>query len=49
MRVVYGKAVEIAANSMQIVENGGSLGCAKLATMGDLVNRLVRLSVVALF
>jgi phosphate uptake regulator len=49
MRVVHSQAVEIAANSMRIVENGGGLGCAELATMGDLVNSLVRLSVVALF
>ena len=49
MRVVHSQAVEIAANSMRIVDNGGGLGCAELATMGDLVNRLVRLSVVALF
>ena len=49
MRVVHAQAVEIAANSMRIVENGGGLGCAELATMGDLVNSLVRLSVVALF
>jgi phosphate uptake regulator len=49
MRVVESQAVEIAANSMRIVENGGGLGCAELATMGDLVNSLVRLSVVALF
>jgi len=49
MRMVHGQAVEIAANSMWIVENGGGLGCAELATMGDLVNSLVRLSVVALF
>jgi len=47
MQVVYGQAVEIAAN--RIVTNGSSLGCAELATMGDLVNSLVRLSVVALF
>jgi phosphate uptake regulator len=49
MRVVHDQAVEIAANSMRIVENGGGLGCAELGTMGDLVNSLVRLSVVALF
>jgi phosphate uptake regulator len=49
LRVIYGQAVEIAANSMRIIENGGGLGCAELATMGDLVNSLVRLSVVALF
>ncbi len=49
MRVMHGQAVEIAANSMRIVENGGGLGCAELTTMGDLVNSLVRLSVVALF
>ncbi len=49
IRVVHGHVVEIAANSMRIVENGGGLGCAELATMGDLVNSLVRLSVVALF
>jgi phosphate uptake regulator len=49
LRVIYGQAVEIAANSMRIVDNGGGLGCAELATMGDLVNSLVRLSIVALF
>lgn len=49
MRVVHSQAVEIAANSMRIVDNGGGLGCAELTTMGDLVNRLVRLSVIALF
>jgi phosphate uptake regulator len=49
MRVMHGQAVEIAANSMRIVENGGGLGCVDLATMGELVNSLVRLSVVALF
>ena len=49
MQVVHGHAVGIASNSIRIVENGGGLGCAELATMGDLVNRLVRLSVVALF
>jgi phosphate uptake regulator len=49
MRIVHSQAVEISANSMRIVNNGGGLGCPKLATMGDLVNRLVRMSVVALF
>ena len=49
LRVIYGQAAEIAANSMRIIENGGGLGCAELATMGDLVNNLVRLSIVALF
>lgn len=49
MQVVHGQAVEIASNSMRLVENGGGLGCAQLATMGDLVNSLVRLSVIALF
>jgi hypothetical protein len=42
------QAVEIATNSMRIVENGGGIGCAELAIMGDL-NSLVRLSVVGLF
>jgi phosphate uptake regulator len=49
MLVVHSQALEIAANGLRIVENGGGLGCAELATMGDLVNRLVRLSIVALF
>ena len=49
MRLVHGHNVEIATNSVRIVENGGGLGCAELCTMGDLVNSLVRLSVVALF
>ena len=49
MRAMHDQAVEIAVNSMRIVENGCGLGCAELVTMGDLVNSLVRLSVVALF
>jgi hypothetical protein len=49
VRVVNGQAVEIAANCMLILENGGGLGCSDPATMGDVVNGLVRLSVVALF
>jgi len=49
LRVIHSQAVEIAANSALILENGGDLGCAELATMGNLVNSLVRLSVVALF
>jgi phosphate uptake regulator len=49
LRVMHRQAVEIATNSMRIIENGGGLGCAELATMGDLVNSLVRLTVVALF
>ena len=49
LRVVHRQAVEIAANSMRIIESGSGLGCAELATMGDLVNRLMRLCVVALF
>ena len=48
LQVVHSQAVEIAANSTRILENGGGLRCADLATMGDLVNGLVRLSVVAL-
>lgn len=47
--VAHSQALDIAANSMRILENGGGLGCVELATMGDLVNSLVRLSVVALF
>ena len=31
LRVVHSQAVEIAANSMLILENGGGLGCAELA------------------
>jgi phosphate uptake regulator len=49
LRVVHRQAVEIAANSMRMIENGGGLGCPELATMGDVVNRLLRLCVVALF
>ena len=48
LRVVHNQAVEIATNSTLILENGG-LGCAELAAMGNLINSLVRLSVVALF
>jgi phosphate uptake regulator len=47
--VMHNQAVEIAANSTCHVENGGILGCGDLVTMGDVVNRLMRLCVVALF
>jgi len=49
LRIIHSHAVEIATNSMRIVENGGGLGCAELGTMGDFVNSLMRLTVVALF
>ena len=46
---VHGYAVEIAANSMRLLENGRKIGYADLAMMGDIVNSLLRLCVVALF
>jgi phosphate uptake regulator len=48
LRVIHSQAVEIAADSTRILENGGGLGCGELATMADLVNSLMRLNVVAL-
>jgi phosphate uptake regulator len=49
MGEMHRHAIEIASYSMRIMENGGGLGCAELATMGDLVNSLVRLCVIALY
>ena len=49
LQAVHSHAVEIAANSMRLLENGRKSGYADLATMGDIVNSLLRLCVVALF
>jgi len=49
LQAVHSHAVEIAANSMRLLENGRKNGYADLATMGDIVNSLLRLCVVALF
>jgi phosphate uptake regulator len=48
LQTMHCQAVEIARNSMRLVENGG-LRCTDLTTMGDVVNSLVRLCVVSLF
>jgi phosphate uptake regulator len=49
LQAVHSHAVEIATNSMRLLENGEGLGCEDLAMIGDVVNGLVRLCVVALF
>jgi len=49
LQAMHRQAVEIVANSMGFLETRGKLKCTDLATMGDVVNSLVRLCVVALF
>jgi phosphate uptake regulator len=48
LQAMHSQAVEIAGNTMRLLENGG-LRCTDLGTMGDVVNGLVRLCVVSLF
>jgi phosphate transport system protein len=48
LQAMHCQAVEIARNSMRLLENGG-LRCTDLTTMGDVVNGLVRLCVVSVF
>lgn len=49
LQAMHSQAVEVAMSSMRLMENGGNRGCRDLITMGDVVNSLVRLCVVALF
>jgi phosphate uptake regulator len=49
LQAVHSHAVEIAANSMRLLENGRKNGYADLTTMGKIVNSLMRLCVVGLF
>ncbi|QNI33842.1 PhoU domain-containing protein [Alloacidobacterium dinghuense] len=42
LQAMHSQAVEIARNSMRLLESGG-LRCTDLTTMGDVVNSLVRL------
>jgi phosphate uptake regulator len=46
---VHAQAVKIAANSARRFENGHTLGCAGLTKMGEVVNCLMRLCIIALF
>jgi phosphate uptake regulator len=49
MQALHLQAIEIAEQCLQLLEVGGKLGCTEIAAMGDIVNSLVRLNVVALF
>ena len=42
-------ADDIATKSMRLLESSRRMGCKELVSMGDIVNRLMRLCVVALF
>jgi len=46
---IYAQAVKIAANSARLLENSHTPGCAGLTRMGEVVNCLVRLCIIALF
>jgi phosphate uptake regulator len=46
---VHAQAVKIAANSARLSENGHTSGCADLTRMGEVVNCLMRLCIIALF
>jgi phosphate transport system protein len=46
---VHAQAVKIAANSTRLLENGRMPGWPDLTEMGEVVNRLMRLCIIALF
>jgi phosphate uptake regulator len=46
---IHVQANNIATESMRLLESSGRMGCEELVSMGDVVNRLMRLCVVALF
>jgi len=46
---VHAQAVKIAANSAHLLENGRTPGCAGVTRMGEVVNCLMRLCIIALF
>jgi phosphate uptake regulator len=46
---IHAQAVKIAAKSARLLENGHTPGCAGLSRMGDVVNCLMRLCIIALF
>jgi Na+/phosphate symporter len=49
LHVTYTAAVEIAQDSLRLLESSGIHGCAALERMGQLVNGSMRLCIVALF
>jgi len=49
LQTVHSHAVEMASNCTRRLEYGRTPRCTDLAAMGDIVNRLMRLCVVALF
>ena len=49
LRALHAQAAKIAANSMRLSENGPIPGCADLDRMGDVVNLMMRLCIIALF
>jgi len=46
---IHVHADDIATTSMHLLESSRRIGCKELVSMGDVVNRLMRLCVVALF
>jgi PhoU domain len=46
---IHVHADDIATKSMRLLETSGRMRCKELVSMGDVVNRLMRLCVVALF
>ena len=46
---IHIQADDIATNSMRLLESSRRKGCKELVSLGDVVNRLMRLCVVALF
>jgi len=49
LHVTYNAAAEVAQDSMRLLECSGIHGCAALERMGQLVNRSIRLCIIALF
>ena len=46
---IHAQAVKIAANDMRLLEDRCAVGCAGLTRMGEMVNCLMRLCIIALF
>jgi phosphate uptake regulator len=49
LKEIHVHADDIATKSMRLLESSGRMRCKELVSMGDVVNRLMRLCVVALF
>lgn len=49
LKAIHVHAADIAASSMRLLQSSRAIGCRELISMGDFLNGLMRLCVVALF